>query len=199
MRLRVFHHVPHARVERRCLRRAAHVGFTPHAPHAHRQRASSRFAPRTCTPAPSHGPNLNAQSTRPSSRGNFLTFRTPQIWVGVGPHRALHFCISSWFGRPGRRWPARRRPKKRRRRSLPPHTGWVRSPSLRATHTVEWQHIRLIRTVRCVGPHAMRFSVRVRTAGGGEEVGCVCVRIAVVADSIAPLRARQCGQAARVL
>jgi hypothetical protein len=43
---------------------------------------------------------------------------------GLAPRQALHFCSSLLFGRPGRRWPTRSRPK-RRRRSVPPHTGRV--------------------------------------------------------------------------
>jgi hypothetical protein len=66
MRLRLFHHVPHALGERRGLRRAATLGFTPHAPRARRQRASpSRFAPRTSTAAPLHGASFDACAMRP--------------------------------------------------------------------------------------------------------------------------------------
>jgi hypothetical protein len=173
-------------VERRGLRRAAHVDFTHHTTHARRRRAPPpRFAPRTCTPAPSHGPNFDARSTRPSSRGEiFRPFRTPQIYmVGVGPRRALQFCNSSWFGRPRRRWPRRRRPG-RRRRSVPPRTGWMRSPSHCERHDAHALSgdIRLIRTLRCVGPPRVRLRVRVLWRGDGGD--CVCIRMAVVADSI---------------
>ena len=120
--------------------------------------------------------------------GNFPTFSDPPNLGGVDPRRALQFCSSSWFGRPRRRWPRRRRPK-RRRRSLFPHTGCVAvSVALRATRAHAWSgDIRLMRTVRCVGPppcdcacdaHACAC---VRRGDGGD---CVCVRIAVVAGSI---------------
>jgi hypothetical protein len=65
VRLRLYNHMPHALVERCGLRRAATLGFT-HTPLARRRRASPpRFAPRTCTPAPSHGPIFDARSMRP--------------------------------------------------------------------------------------------------------------------------------------
>jgi hypothetical protein len=38
---------------------------TPHAARTRRRASPSRFAPRTCTPAPSHAPNCDAHSTRP--------------------------------------------------------------------------------------------------------------------------------------
>ncbi len=86
MRLRSSHHVPHALGERRGLRRAARLAFTPHMPHARRRASPSRFAPRTSTPAPPHAPNCDAHSMRPIiSNGVFRHFRTPKIWVGVGP------------------------------------------------------------------------------------------------------------------
>jgi hypothetical protein len=97
MRLRSSHHVPHALGERRGLRWAARVGFAPHAPHARRRASPLRFAPRTCTPAPSRAPNCDARSMRPQSRTDFSDFfrhfRTPKIWVGVGPLAGL--CSSA--------------------------------------------------------------------------------------------------------
>jgi hypothetical protein len=65
MRLRSSHHVPHALGERRGLRRAARVEFAPDALHERQRASPSRFAPRTCTPAPSHAPNCDAHSMRP--------------------------------------------------------------------------------------------------------------------------------------
>jgi hypothetical protein len=38
---------------------------TPHAAHTRRRASPSRFAPRTCTPAPSRAPNCDARSMRP--------------------------------------------------------------------------------------------------------------------------------------
>ena len=40
---------------------------TPRAARTRRRASPSRFAPRTCTPAPSHGPNYDARPTRPLS------------------------------------------------------------------------------------------------------------------------------------
>jgi hypothetical protein len=66
MCLHLSHHVPPAVFERCGLRRAATLGCSLHAPHGRRQCAlPPRFAPRTCTPAPSHGPNSKARATRP--------------------------------------------------------------------------------------------------------------------------------------
>jgi hypothetical protein len=143
--------------------------------HACQRAPRSRFAPRTCTAAPSHGPS----SMRASSRGaNFRPFRTPQNpgW-GVGLRQALQCCSSVWFGRPSRRWPRRRRPR-RRSRSVPPPQ-WMDSVfiALQASHAHALSgNIRLIRTeVRCVRPapcDCARACVR-RDVGGD----CVCVRV----------------------
>ncbi len=91
---------------RRGLRRAAHVCSTPHTPRARRQRAPPlRLAPRTCTPAPSHGPNFDARSTRPQSRGvKFSTFSDPPNLYGGGwpsPGFAVLQLILVWAGQEG--------------------------------------------------------------------------------------------------
>ena len=199
MRLRLLNHVPHAFVVRCGLRRAAHVGSTPHTPHARadaRRRRVSHRAP-ALRPHLTHQITMRIRCAHNLERTFFDLFGPPKSGWGSAPRRALQFCRSLWFGRPGRRWPTRMRPQSRRR-SVPPHAGWIRFPSLRATHTIEWQHPSHSHSALCRTPrHAIQCAVR--TAGGGEEVGCVCVRIAVVADSIPPLRARQCGQAASVL
>ena len=54
------------RAERRGFAAGCTTRFcTPRGARTRRRSSPSRFAPRTCTPAPSHGPNLNARSTRP--------------------------------------------------------------------------------------------------------------------------------------
>ena len=104
MRIRSPHHVPHALGERRGLRRAARLAFTPHTPHARRRASPSRFAPRTCTPAPSHAPNCDAHSMRPYSLTDFFRhFPTPKIWVGGWPLARLcrSAVCSGWAGQEG--------------------------------------------------------------------------------------------------
>ena len=79
-----------------------------------------------------------------------------------------------------------------------PHWMYSVSVALRATraHALSGNNV-FIRTVRCVGPPPCDcVCACVRRGGGGD---CVFVRIAVVADSMTPLRARQSGQAASVL
>ena len=134
------------------------------------------------------------------ARGKFSTFSGPQnLGGGLGLRRALQCCSSVWYGRPSRRWPRRRRPK-RRRRSVPP-AHWMDSVSvaLRAAraHVLSGDN-RLIRTeVRCVGPAPCDGVCACVRRGDGRD--CVCVRMAVVADSMPPQRARRCGQAGSVL
>ena len=115
-----------------------------HAADVRRRRVSHR--------APALRPHRTDQISMRDQRAHnregkiFDLFGPHEIWVGVGPRRALQFCSSSWFGRPRRRWLRRRRPRRRRRRSVPPYTGWIAvSVALRATQCAcvgEWRQRR---------------------------------------------------------
>jgi hypothetical protein len=77
---------------------------TLHAARTRRRASPSRFAPRTCTPAPSHAPNCDAHSMRPQSRTDFFgRFRTPKNLGGGWPLAGL--CSSAarfgWAGQEG--------------------------------------------------------------------------------------------------
>ncbi len=75
------------------------------------------------------------------------------------------------------------------------------SVALRATraYAFEWRRpTRSHRGAPCRTPHHASAHAHARAYGRGDG-GCVYVRIAVVADSLTPLRARQCGRAGSVL
>ena len=78
-----------------------------------------------------------------------------------------------------------------------PHWMDAVSVALRATraHALSGNNV-FIHTLRFVGPPRVRLRVRVRRGDWGDRV---FVRIAVVAGSMTPLRAQQCGRAGSVL
>ena len=145
------------------------------------RRAHAADARRRCVShrAPALRPHLTHQITmrircaHNLERTFFALFGPPKSGWGSAPRRALQFCRSLWFGRPGRRWPTRMRPQ-RRRRSVPPHAGWIRSPSLRATHTIEWRHPSHSPSALCRTPrHAIQCA---RAYGRGRGGGGLRVR-----------------------
>ena len=135
-----------------------------------RRRASpSRFAPRTCTPAPSHGPNFDAQSTRPQSRGDFFRpFRTPQIGVGgwPSPGSAVLQLVVVWQAKKA---VAVKKAAEEEAEKVPSSPHWMDAVSvaLRATraHALIVNNVFIHTRVRCVGPPRVRSRVVVRTAG----------------------------------
>jgi hypothetical protein len=82
-----------SRAERCGLRRAAPLRRTPHLSHARRRSGlPSHYAPRTCTPAPSHGPNFEARAMHPS-RGDFSTLSDPPNWGWPSPGFEAPFVL----------------------------------------------------------------------------------------------------------
>jgi hypothetical protein len=173
--------------------------YTPHAARKPPTRAAVAFRTAHLHSGPIARTNFECAFNAPIiARGNFPTFSDPPNLYGGGLALA-GLCSSAarpGLGRPRRRWPRRRRPKRRRRSVPPPHWMDAVSVALRATraHALSGD-ICLIRTLRCVRPPPCDCAC-VRRGDGGD---CVCVRIAVVAGSMTPLRARQCGQAGSVL
>ncbi len=109
------------------------------------------------------------------SRGiNFPTFFGPPIWVGVGPRRALQFCSSSWFGQ-AKKAVAEKKAGQEAAEKVPSSPHWMDAVSvaLRATraHALSG-NIRLIRTVRCVGPPRVRVRVGARNGGAMGATAC---------------------------
>ena len=94
--------------------------YTPRAARTHanaRRRRVSRRAP-ALRPHLTHQISMRVRCAHNLGRDFFDIFGPPKICVGVGPSPGFA-VLQHWFGRPRRRWPTRRRPK-RRRRSLPP-------------------------------------------------------------------------------
>jgi hypothetical protein len=178
--------MPHASRERGGLRRAAHIGFTLFTPRARTPtRAAAAFRTAHLHSGPIARTKFECAFDAPIiARGKFSTFSDPpKSWWGLARTGLCSSAARRGLGRPRGRWPRRRRPK-RRSRSVPLHTGWMRSPSHCERHDAHALSgdIVFIHTVRCVGPPPCDCAwACVRRGDGGD---CVCVRNAVVAGSI---------------
>ncbi len=154
-----------------------------HAADARRRRVSHR-AP-ALRPHRTDQISMRVQRAHKSRGEIFRPFRTPPNLRGVvGPRRALQFCSSSCTGQ-AKKAVAEKKAGQEAAEKVPSSPHWMDAVSvaLRATraHALSGD-IRLIRTVRCVGPlPCVCACACVRRGDGGDRV---CVRIAVVAGSI---------------
>ena len=192
MRLRLFDHMMHAVFERRRLRRAARCRlYTPRA--ATRVAVAFRTAHLHCGPI-ARTKFECAFDARIIARGKFSAFSDPQN-LGGGP--APGFAVLQL----GLVWQAKQavaETEAEKVRSSPALDGFgLRRNASDTRSCAEWRHpSHSHRGALCRIPHHANACARAYSRGEG---GCVYVRIAVVADSLTPLRARQCGRAGSVM